>query len=172
MSDEAKRGQCAENMRFYADMRFKQLTVLLAAMTLAAYGVAHYDAGQLPIVGTLESRALIAIAALLFTAVMWVMEVRAVLYWRANRDQAPELCPRPKDTWYDFVNATSAVLLLHVVTYSFWLWGAFEWGAPLLVKKAAIGLLLLLLLYSGASYLSHGPRASDNQGEPHANSDA
>lgn len=63
--------QFAENIRFYSDMRFKQLTLLMAGMTAAgaAFGSSQYA----------EHHGTIAIAAALFTAVMWIMENRSTL---------------------------------------------------------------------------------------------
>ncbi len=45
--------QIAENMRFYTDMRFKQLTLLLAWLTIVAGGVAQY--GEKILVGNLRA---------------------------------------------------------------------------------------------------------------------
>jgi hypothetical protein len=151
--DDTKRSQLAENMRFYADMRFKQLTLLLAWLTIAAAGVAVY--GQNLLVGNLCVRQTLALGSLLFTAVMWVMEVRASLYWRANREAAPDLWPRPRNDCFSWINATNALLVLHITIYLFWLWCASAWNAPKLPIWVFISLGILLLIFSLYSYWSN-----------------
>jgi hypothetical protein len=46
-NDDARRAELGGNMRFYADMRFKQLTLFLAWLTLAGAGAAQYEIQQL-----------------------------------------------------------------------------------------------------------------------------
>jgi hypothetical protein len=46
-NDDARRAELGGNMRFYADMRFKQLTLFLAWLTLAGAGAAQYETQQL-----------------------------------------------------------------------------------------------------------------------------
>ena len=107
--EEIKQTQFSENMRFYGDMRFKQLTLLMAAMTAAGAGVAQYPQLSGPI----------AAAAAVFRAVMWVMEIRSTLYWVAFKEKVPTLWPSAKVTLWKQLNATNVVLFLHAFFYGF-----------------------------------------------------
>jgi len=134
--------QLAENMRFYADMRFKQLTLLVAWLTLAGAGVAQY--GEKQLVGSFCVRQVLAVSAVIFVGILWVMEIRASLYWRAHRGKAPELWPRPENHFLSWVNATNALFLFHIVVYLFWLYCAYMWcvGRFLLAILALIGAMI------------------------------
>ncbi len=149
--DDTKRQQLAENMRFYADMRFKQLTLLVAWLTLAGGGVAQFDKVDL-ISNALNVRQVLSLAAVVFTGVMWTMEVRATLYWRANRDAAPDLLPRPRDDMWAWLNATYAVLFLHVAIYFFWLWLAYAWSVNTWMVGACSLLGVVLVIFSVYEY--------------------
>src|ERR1035441_7756478 len=102
----------------WAVMRFKQLTLFMAAMSAAGAGVM-----QFPI-----SRWWIALGALFVTAVMWVVEVRATLNGIAAHNAVPELFPSRKMFW-PWLNSSWAVLSLHIAFYALWLaWLAwFRW---------------------------------------------
>ncbi len=119
MSDAAL-SQLAENHRFYGDMRFKQLTLFMAAMTAAAAGVI-----QAP-----NTRWWIAISALFVTAVMWVIEVRASLNGIVAREAIPQLFPRTREWFWPWINTTWAVLSLHVGFYILWLACIRIWRTP------------------------------------------
>lgn len=131
----------AENMRFYADARFKQLTVWLAGMTLCAGGVAQFPADEL--VRGVSIRTSLALVAMLFTGAMWVLEVRAALYWVAHRETDPSVWPQRKVVW-PWINSTNATLLMFIGAYSGWFWLGHEWGLswPWLLITGAIGVLL------------------------------
>src|SRR5688572_20928973 len=163
MTDDVRRTQLAENMRFYADMRFKQLTLFLAGLTLAAAGVAQYGKDEL--VGAITIRQAVAVAAALLTAVMWVMEVRASIYWRVHREEVPDLWPRPKGDPFALLNATNSLLVLHFAIYSFWLWFGHGWEVAdwLICSLAALG--VLLLAFSAACGWIYRFRARQ-EGEP------
>lgn len=141
-TDEVTHTQLAENMRFYADMRFKQLTLLIAWLTLAGAGVAQY--GEKLLVGSLCVRQALAVSAVIFVGVLWVMEIRASLYWRAHREKAPELWPRPEKDPLSWVNATNALFLFHIGVYLFWLYCAYMWcvGRLLIAILALIGTMI------------------------------
>lgn len=79
--------QIAENLRFYSEMRFKQLTVWMTGMSLLTAGSIQY-ADKVMFSGFFVREAL-AIAAVMFTSVVWIMEIRSTLYWVANRESAP-----------------------------------------------------------------------------------
>jgi len=117
MNDDTRQSQLAENHRFFGDMRFKQLTLFMAAMTAAGAGVVQFAA----------NRWWIALAALFVTAVMWVIEVRAVLNGIAAREAIPELFPRQHKLFWPWINSSWAVLSLHIVCYALWLAGIRAW---------------------------------------------
>lgn len=141
-ADELRRTQIGENLRFYADMRFKQLTLLMTATTLLAAGVAQYGAN--PLFGSLTIGGVLSGAGMLITGAFWVMEVRSTLYWVAHREAAKELWPTPTSAKWRFLNATNVVLVVHMAFYAFWFWCAWEWYLRrwAVCSFAAIGLLL------------------------------
>ncbi len=91
VEDDRKYAELAANMRFYGDMRFKQLTLLLTGMTLLVAGVAQYPTVDL--FPSVPLRGALAVAGMLFTGVMWIMEVRSTISFFANRAQAKILWP-------------------------------------------------------------------------------
>ena len=144
MNDE-RRTQLGENMRFYGDMRFKQLTLLIAWLTLAGAGVAQY--GEKVLVGSLCVKQGLALSAVIFVGVLWIMEIQASLFWRAHRDQARDLWPRPDNYPFGWVNSTNALFVLHLVLYVFWLYCAFVWSANLALVEilGVIGVFILVV---------------------------
>lgn len=148
--DEQRRQQIAENMRFYGDMRFKQLTLLMAWLTLAGAGVVQY--GTAVVTGGTTVRQVLALATVLFTSVLWVMEVRSTVFWVANREAAPDLWPRPVRNAFRFVNATNAVLVLNMTVSVFWLWCAYEWHANMVLTVILTVLVAFLFVFSVYHY--------------------
>ena len=109
MSDTIRKA-ISENMKFYGEARFKQLTIFITWMTLLLGGLLQF--ADKPIASTIQLLTVVPVAAMLVTAVFWVLEVRATLYFRANRDRFPELWPSlPRDRW-SFLNASNAIFLL------------------------------------------------------------
>lgn len=141
-NDDVRLTQLGENMRFYSDMRFKQLTLLMAAMTAVGAGVAQYP----------DFKVALAIAGMLFTSVMWVMEVRSTLHFIAVRERAPDLWPPGVPTILPWLNATNAVLFLHIAFYGFWFSCAARWYRGILLRGLGIALGVLLLTFSIANY--------------------
>lgn len=111
MNDETRASQLAENMRFYGDMRFKQLTLFMAAMTAVAGGIASSS----------QYRWWIAMAGLWVAAVMWVMEVRSTVNFSIMRNEAEALWPQGAARVFPWLTATRAVGLLYAASYGFWL---------------------------------------------------
>ena len=108
--DDGK-SQLAENVRFYGEMRFKQLTLFMAAMTAVAGGIAQFP----------QNRWWIALAGIYVTAVMWVMEVRSSLYGFAALKAAGKLWPSPEPKLFPWLTATLVVSFLYIGFYAFWL---------------------------------------------------
>jgi hypothetical protein len=69
MNEETKLSKLAENVRFFADMHFKQLTLFMAAMTAVTGGI---------VVSSLYQW-WIALGGLCITAVIWTMEIRSTI---------------------------------------------------------------------------------------------
>jgi 8-oxo-dGTP pyrophosphatase MutT (NUDIX family) len=146
--EELRITQFAETLRFYGDMRFKQLTLFIGAMTAAGAGVAQFW----------NLRVLIAIAGMAVTAVMWTMEVRSTLYWRALWEKYPDLWPVPKTGCFGWLSATNVVLFLYLSFYVFWLECAFRWKPSLLLLVPGTAVVSLLVDFSVRSYWRFGGR--------------
>ncbi|HEB34722.1 hypothetical protein LCGC14_0591950 [marine sediment metagenome] len=148
--DEVVRSQIGENLRFYGDMRFKQLTLLMAWLTLA--GAAVVGCGTIELAASVKVRTLIACISMLFTGVLWVMEVRATLYWAAHFAKAPELWPPPKKSFWRLLTATNVVLFLYSGVYALWLWLGLAWCLSLWCGALFAVLLLALIVFSVKNY--------------------
>jgi hypothetical protein len=130
-------------MRFYGDMRFKQLTLFMAGMTAAGAGIGQYS----------SMKAYIAGIAMLFTGVMWVMEVSSSLYWVEFRKKVKNTWPRPQLWVRRFVNASNAVLTLYASFYTVWFICFIKWWPGCVLRLLAILLGAVLFIYSCLSYL-------------------
>jgi hypothetical protein len=139
---EARLAQLAENQRFYGDLRFKQLTLLMGGMTAVGAGVAQYPAFKVPL----------AVSGALFTSVMWVMEVRSTLFYVAIIVEAPELYPPRLASLFSWVNTTSSLFFLHLAFYAFWVWCAVRWSGNYWVEALGVGLGVFLVVFSLGNY--------------------
>ena len=119
LNDKDQRKLIADNLRFYADARFKQLSLFLAWITLLAGGLFQFGDKQLA--RDLNISSGLPIFAMLVTAVFWVLEIRASLFWRAHRDVAPDLWPRPPSDGWSWLSSTNAVFVLYASIYFVWL---------------------------------------------------
>jgi len=140
--DQARLAQLAENLRFYGDLRFKQLTLLMGGMTALGAGVAQYSALRVPL----------AVSGALFTSVMWVMEVRSTLFYIAIVVEAPELYPPRLASLFSWVNTTSSPFFLHLAFYAFWVWCAVRWSENYWVEALGVGLGSFLVVFSLGNY--------------------
>jgi hypothetical protein len=136
MNEETKLSQLAENMRFFADMRFKQLTLFMAAMTAVAAGIINPN----------QYRWWIALGGLWITAVIWVMEIRSTINFIKNYNQATELWPRAKSKGCRFVTSSHAVLGLYGGFYATWLLCIKKWG-PACCVSFYVGLIVGFALF-------------------------
>lgn len=120
MNEETKLSQLAENMRFFVDMRFKQLTLFMAAMTAVATGI----------IKSSQYRWWLALGGLGITAVIWVMEIRSTINFIEHRDHAPELWPRAesKPKLFRLLTSSHVVLLLYMGFYAVWSYCIKKWG--------------------------------------------
>ena len=150
--DDLTRTQLAENLRFYGDSRFKQLTLFIGGLTVIAAGMAHQP--DVLVACAITFRMALSVAGMLFTAVMWVIEVRAAVCWWTIWHHVPELWPRPRTPYFSWLTATHAVALLKVVSYfAFWCC-ALAWGVNC-IALAALGTLGALLLAFTVVTYSH-----------------
>ncbi len=140
--------ELVENVRFYGDMRFKQLTLLSVGIGAAFSGLAT-DPEKI-IVGSIKFALGMPLLALIFVAVLWVMEVRSTVYCFLNQNMTKRLWPVPKGRMSAF-RATYAVLALHVVLYLGWMyigWDAMnDWW-----RLVWVLLFIGLLVFSFANY--------------------
>jgi hypothetical protein len=141
VDNEAVLAQRAENFRFYGDMRFKQLTLFMAAMTAVGAGVMQFP----------ENRSWIALGGLFVTAVMWVVEVRATLNAIAAHNAIPEVFP-PHRAFMPWLNSSCAVLMLHIVCYGSWLWCVGAWCASPVPLYAGALIGPVLVVFSVVNY--------------------
>jgi hypothetical protein len=141
-NDDHSQTQLGENLRFYGDMRFKQLTLLMAAMTALGAGIAQYA----------NLRGALAAVGMFFVGVMWVMEVRSTLYFNATREVAPQLWPRPPRAALHWLSATNAVLILHAAFYGLWLWCVAQWLSDVVLEVLGAALGVLFLVFTVTSY--------------------
>jgi hypothetical protein len=142
LNDEVRLAQLAENVRWFGDMRFKLLTLLMGGMTALGAGVAQYPALKVPL----------AVSGALFASVMWVMEVRSTLFAVANLVEAPELFPARVARLFSWVNATGSLLFLHLAFYAFWVWCAARWSGSYWVSALGVGLGVFLVVFSIGDY--------------------
>jgi hypothetical protein len=154
MGGEERLGQLAENMRFYGEMRFKQLTLFAGAMTVLGAALTT-ERSYTMLTPALSVRFAAALAGLLLTTVFWVMEVRSSLYWVAIREelQGQQFWPRPRTRFWGWLNATNAILVLHLASYGFWLLCARAWSwHPCVVLLCGMLWLAVLAAFTTSSY--------------------
>ena len=120
--------QIAENMRFYADVRFKQVTLLFAWLAIAGAGIVHADDQYLA--GSWTVKQAVAACSILITAVLWVYEVRAASHWYAHRNsppKVPNIWPSNLRHSLSFISGTNMTLGMFVILYFSWVWLFNEW---------------------------------------------
>jgi hypothetical protein len=145
-TDETVKTQIGENLRFYSDMRFKQLTLLMAWLTFAGFGAYNY--GSQKVTESIELRALLSCISVFFTAVLWVMEVRSTIYWDEHRSVVPELWPLPPRAFWKFLSATNAVITLYASMFGLWVWLGHIWGVHDCFTFAFIVLWVMLIIFT------------------------
>lgn len=166
MVDEARQQNdllkfAADNMRFYGDMRFKQLTLFSVVTAFLLNAAVSKDA--LVLLGGHKNLTPISLLGILFTAVLWVMEVASTLYGvrylapvvkaldTLEVDQDGKVCRH-----WTHLNASNAVIFLYVGSYTIW-W--FMWKAagkmtcPGYVAWIVFGLAgLFLVVFTAREY--------------------
>src|SRR5262249_40074071 len=134
----------------------KQLTLLVGFQTASAY--AAFSAGDKALsdqTPSLSAGLVVSAISMIFTAVMWVMEVRSTLYRDAAIKAARSAWPHPRPRWL-WINATTLVLALHVVLYGAWLaYAVLQSMSRLLTIVFAAG-GVVLIVYSIFNYRELG----------------
>ena len=156
--DETARKQIGDNLRFYSDARFKQLTLFLSWITLLAAGLFQFEDKLLA--KELNVRLAIPAFAMFVTAVFWVMEIRATLNWRAHRDSSPDLWPRPPADIWSWLNATHAVFILYAGIYATWFKVATMQGASSTFTSLAASLGIVVLVFGIHTYAAYSKQGS------------
>jgi hypothetical protein len=142
VNNETAQAQIAENFRFYGDMRFKQLTLFMAAMTAVVAGVMQFPC----------NRWWLALGGLFVTAVMWVVEVRATLNAIVAHNAIPEAFPQQQDKFWPWLNSSWSVLLLHIACYGLWLWCVRAWCSSRVLFYVGALAGLMLFVFSVVNY--------------------
>jgi hypothetical protein len=159
--------QACEDHRFYADMRFKQLTLFSAISGLLLSSLASSS----PTI-TKPTLSIIGIAA---TTVLWLMEVRSSIYAQAARARQrlleravtitpPQLGHDNFELHWTLLNATNAVLALYIATFVFWFAVFYRFTSTSLRWEGCSALFLIfavLITFSLREYallLSHGAK--------------
>jgi hypothetical protein len=142
--DDTARKAVADNLRFYADVRFKLFALFLTWILLLSGGLIQLsDKPAFAFVGRL-----IPVIGIVVTGVFWVLEVRTTLYWRAQRDIYPELWPRPRNNAWSYLNATNAISFLFLFVFVSWLFAAFHLGLHRAILAIFLGILALLITFT------------------------
>jgi hypothetical protein len=156
--DETARKSIADNLRFYADARFKQLTIFITWMTLLIGGLLQLS--DKPVAVILGLTSVIPIAALLITSVFWIMEIRATLYWRTHRDQSPDLWPAiPRDGWRH-LNATNGIFALYLSSYCAWVAAFIKLSASCWISALAVMVGIVIFIFGVVEYAKYSDPGS------------
>lgn len=142
--------QIAENLRFHVDMRFKQLTLFVAFLSISAAGIGAY--GDKFLFRGAKVSEVISLAGIVFTTVFLTMEVRSHLYWKMHHAEAPELWPSPKNPFLRYVNSTYAVAFLYLAIQLFWSYAAHKIFHSCFVSLMTLMVFVFSFVYSTVNY--------------------
>jgi hypothetical protein len=109
--------QVCEDGRFYADMRFKQLT-LFSVVTGLLLNAATSDRAQ-QMLSRHDNKTTLGIAGMFFTVILWIMETRSTIYGlkiRAEKETLEEVNLSPLYV----LSSTYAIIVLYFASYYFW----------------------------------------------------
>ena len=150
INEDATQSEFADNLRFYGDMRFKQLTLLIAMLSLVFAGIGQY--GETILIEPVKIKEILAVAAMLFTGVLWVMEVRSSIYWAANKKQINNVWALARSAKFNWINATNAVLALYVSIFSFWVVCVHFWLDVFFITLICALTCVILCIFSITNY--------------------
>lgn len=141
-----KETELYQNMRFYGEMRFKQLTVFLAWLAIAGTGVAS-DSGCENILDGASLQLIIGFASMLVTGIIWIMEISSTKHFFAHRDNQDETIKWPvANIQLRHLNATNATVLFYALSYFFWFYFTYtlKGNYVLLIIYGIVFLILLI----------------------------
>lgn len=152
-----------QNMRFYGEMRFKQLTLFLAWLTIAGTGVSQ--SGEKLILDGASLQLIIGFASMLVTGIIWIMEISSTKYWISHREIQTKKWPASNRVWKQ-LSATNATILFYALTYSFWFYASIIWNGNCIFLIIYGIVFILLIIYTIINYLSiwrHGPNSTKSE---------
>lgn len=148
--------QACEDLRFYGDMRFKQLTLWSVGMGFVLnvlYG--KEAAAQLPV----RQRGMWFVAAFFWTAVIWVMEVRSSVHGVHRMEFKNRLEKRGSPAKWTLLNATNSIALLYAGSCLIWAVQLVDsWGTRVVSIYVVAFVFVLLFAFTLREYwdmLSH-----------------
>lgn len=156
-----KETELYQNMRFYGEMRFKQLALFLAWLTIAGTGVSQ--SGEKNILDGATLQLVISFASMLVTAIIWIMEISSTKYWVAHKISLTDKWPESNITWKQ-LNATNATVLLYLFNYVFWLYASYKWNGNCVFLTIFGIVFLLLFVKTTLNYLplwKHKPKSTE-----------
>ena len=139
-----------EYIRHFGDMRFKQLTLLMGFMSVAVGGMAAV--GNKDVIPNMNIRLVISVIGILFTSMLWIMEVRSTVVWSEVRSAIKVTWPFYNYFFPPLINATSAVLGFYMTIYAFWGYCLFGLASKAWVYIAVILIFILLTTISFFNY--------------------
>lgn len=166
MEDESRKTQLVENMRFFGNLRFQQLTLLTAVLTLVGAGIAQFSEKQIQITDAISLRTALGMFALAVTGVIWIMEVRATTHWVAHRELVPDWWPRHRSRGFGWISSTNALLLLLAAIYGFWLYCVWQWKVQQWIVVGFTVGWVILIVFSVVEYWGlwfHGTTGNDDR---------
>ncbi|HWE83742.1 MAG TPA: hypothetical protein VG267_02280 [Terracidiphilus sp.] len=149
--------EACNDHRFYADLRFKQLSLfaLVDGFLLKEF-VDSTSSPKIAIIGAI---------GVVVSSALWVMEIRSSLYAQKAKGRQRLLEPdnisavdaelRRFEARWTILNATNAVLTLFIGSFLFWFWQTFEnSSSPAKIAVGALGMVIfaVLLAFSVREY--------------------
>lgn len=138
------------SMRSYGEMRFKQLTLLLAWLAIAGTGVSQST--QIDFLDGASLKLIIGFASMLVTGIIWIMEISSTKHWVAYKEALEDKLPSNNLSWKQF-NATNMTVLLYAISYVFWFYASCEWKGNYIFLTIYGLIFILLIVYTILNYL-------------------
>ena len=150
MIDASDNAQKHEYLRYFGDMRFKQLTLLMGFMSVAVGGIVAV--GRKSFIPGVDLQWVIAAIGLLFTSMLWIMEVRSTVAWSEVKSATAVTGPFYEYFFPSFINATSVVLGFYMVIYAFWAYCIFVLASKIFLNIVSICMFAILVVISVVNY--------------------
>jgi hypothetical protein len=150
MIDASDNAQKHEYLRYFGDMRFKQLTLLMGFMSVAVGGIVAV--GRKSFIPGVDLQWVIAAIGLLFTSMLWIMEVRSTVAWSEVKSATAVTWPFYKYFFPLFINATFVVLGFYMAIYVFWSYCIFVIASKIFLCIVPICMFAILVVISVVNY--------------------